>query len=52
MHFHLNNPVIIGKKKTTDIQFYCEVGGGVEHLESRRKAKNDDDEIEDEEKVR
>jgi len=35
------------------VQFYCEVGGGVEHLEGRKKThKNDDDEIEEEERLR
>lgn len=47
------SPIIVGKKKTQDIQFYCEVGGGVEHLEGRkRNNRNDEDEIEDEEKQR
>lgn len=53
IHFHLYSPIILGKKKTHDVQFYCEVGGGVEHLEGRRKHnRNDEDEIEDEERSR
>lgn len=25
IHFHLHNPIMIGKKKTKDVQFYVEV---------------------------
>lgn len=47
------SPIILGKKKTQDVQVYCEVGGGVEHLEGRRRnTRNDEDEIEDEERQR
>lgn len=43
----------MGKRKTHDVQFYCEVGGAVEHLEGRKKTnRNDDDEIEEEERLR
>lgn len=28
LHFHLINPIMIGNKKTKDVQFYCEVGAG------------------------
>jgi hypothetical protein len=27
VHFHLHNPIMIGNKKTKDVQFYAEVGG-------------------------
>jgi nucleosome binding factor SPN SPT16 subunit len=27
LHFHLHNPIMIGNKKTKDVQFYVEVGG-------------------------
>lgn len=26
LHFHLHNPIMMGNKKTKDVQFYCEVG--------------------------
>jgi nucleosome binding factor SPN SPT16 subunit len=26
VHFHLHNPIMIGNKKTKDVQFYAEVG--------------------------
>jgi nucleosome binding factor SPN SPT16 subunit len=25
LHFHLQNPIMVGKKKTQDVQFYTEV---------------------------
>jgi hypothetical protein len=28
LHFHLVNPIMIGNKKTKDVQFYFEVGRG------------------------
>ena len=28
MHFHLHHPIMIGKKKTKDVQFYVEVSSG------------------------
>ena len=28
LHFHLINPIMLGNKKTKDVQFYTEVGGG------------------------
>jgi nucleosome binding factor SPN SPT16 subunit len=27
LHFHLHNPIMIGNKKTKDVQFYAEVRG-------------------------
>ncbi|CAD8166538.1 unnamed protein product [Paramecium pentaurelia] len=53
LHFHLHSPIVLGKRKTHDVQFYCEVGGAVEHLEGRKKTnRNDEDEIEEEERLR
>lgn len=26
LHFHLINPIMLGNKKTKDVQFYVEVG--------------------------
>ncbi|CAD8115753.1 unnamed protein product [Paramecium sonneborni] len=53
LHLHLHSPIVLGKRKTHDVQFYCEVGGAVEHLEGRKKTnRNDDDEIEEEERLR
>ena len=44
--------MLIGKKKTNDIQFFCDVGQTVEHLENKRRNRNDEDEIEEEERLR
>ena len=52
VHFSLKAGVMIGKKKTNDVQFYCDVGQSVEHLENRRRNRNDEDEIEEEERMR
>ncbi len=27
LHMHLHNPIMVGNKKTKDVQFYTEVGG-------------------------
>ena len=29
LHFHLNNPIMLGNKKTKDVQFYTEVRCGI-----------------------
>lgn len=29
LHFHLIDPIMMGNKKTKDVQFYAEVGAGV-----------------------
>lgn len=53
LHFHLISPIMLGRKKTQDIQFYCELDGGVEHLEGRRRSnRNEIEEMEDEERLR
>ena len=28
VHFHLHNPIMMGNKKTKDVQFYARWGGG------------------------
>jgi nucleosome binding factor SPN SPT16 subunit len=51
LHFNLKAPIVVGdKKKTSDIQFYTEVGIQAEDIDFRRKPMNDDDEIEQEER--
>ena len=49
IHFHLKRPIIIGKKRSYDVQFYTEAGLQAEDLDVRRRG-NDDDEIEQEER--
>ncbi|SCM25164.1 FACT complex subunit SPT16, putative [Plasmodium chabaudi chabaudi] len=53
IHFHLKRYIMVGKKKTLDVQFYCEVGTQIDDLD-RAKARNvyDPDEMHDEMKER
>lgn len=52
LHFHLHNAVMVGSKKTTDIQFYSEAGIQSDDLEMRRRAGQDLDEIQQEQRER
>ena len=52
IHFHLKNPITIGKKKTHDVQFYQEVIEATENLDGSRKNMYDPDEIEEEQRER
>nr|pir 138K protein - Tetrahymena thermophila [Tetrahymena thermophila]AAS65456.1 p138 [Tetrahymena thermophila] len=47
IHFNLKNPIMIGKKKVWDVQFYTEAGLPPEDLNNRRRG-HDYDEIEEE----
>ncbi|KNC36435.1 transcriptional regulator [Plasmodium falciparum RAJ116] len=53
IHFHLKRYIMVGKKKTLDVQFYCEAGTQIDDLD-RAKARNvyDPDEMHDEMKER
>ncbi|KAK2198277.1 bifunctional FACT complex subunit Spt16 [Babesia duncani] len=45
IHFNLKFPILVGKRKTSDVQFYCEVGTQVDDLDNRRgRSYNDPDE--------
>ena len=48
LHFHLHNPIMVGNKKTKDIQFYTEVGLAADDLDIRRRNLQDMDELEQE----
>jgi len=52
LHFHLKNPIMLGKKKTYDVQFYAEVMEVVQTLDNSRRAMHDPDEIEEEQRER
>lgn len=52
VHFHLNNPIMIGKKKTIDVQFYSQVIDTVQTLDGGRRSMYDPDEIEEEQRER
>jgi len=46
MHFHMKEAVMVGKKKTFDVQFFTEVGALTEDLSARRAGNaHDPDEI-------
>lgn len=38
IHFHLHHPIMLGKKKTQDVQFYAEVMDVVQTINSGRRA--------------
>ena len=52
VHFRLRNPIMVGKKKTEDVQFYTEVGEAVQTLDGGRRSMYDPDEIEEEQRER
>ena len=45
LHLHLHNPILIGKKKTNDVQFFREAGAQSDDLDIRRRG-NDMEEYE------
>lgn len=54
LHFSLENPILLGNKKVTDVQFYKESGVAAEdiNLTGGRHKHNDMDELEEEEMLR
>ena len=52
IHFHLKDPIMVGKHKTTDVQFYTEVVEGSQALDSRRRSAYDPDEVDEENRER
>ena len=52
IHFHLKHPIIIGKKKCMDIQFYTEVVEASQALDGRRRSMYDPDELDEEQRER
>ena len=38
VHFHLTNSIMVGKKKTNDVQFYAEVMDSVQTLDAGRRS--------------
>jgi nucleosome binding factor SPN SPT16 subunit len=51
VHFHLHNPIMVGKKKTSDVQFITEVVEASEDV-SARGSVYDPDEVEKEQQER
>ncbi|KAL1528547.1 hypothetical protein AB1Y20_009890 [Prymnesium parvum] len=52
MHFHLHNPIMIGKKKTKDVQFYVEIMEASYSLDNAHRSGFDPDELEEEQRER
>ena len=51
-HFHLKNPIMIGKKKQLDVQFFTEVVDASQAVDDRRRSMYDPDEMDDEQRER
>lgn len=52
IHFHLKNPIMIGKKKHSDVQFFTEVIDASQAVENARRSHFDPDEMDDEQRER
>lgn len=52
VHFHLKNPIMIGKKKQKDIQFFTEVVDASQAVDNGRRSMYDPDEMDDEQRER
>ncbi|CAL4892397.1 unnamed protein product [Urochloa decumbens] len=52
LHFHLCNEIMVGNKKTRDVQFYIEVMDAVDSISLKRRSAWDPDEIEEEHRER
>ena len=48
IHFHLKQPLMVGKKKAYDVQFYTEIVDASQALDNRGKSSYDPDELEEE----
>ncbi|KAL7512855.1 hypothetical protein ACHAXN_009953 [Cyclotella atomus] len=52
VHFHLKNPIMIGKKKQEDIQFFTEVVDASQAVDAGKRSMYDPDEMDDEQRER
>jgi len=52
IHFHLRNPIMVGKKKQQDIQFFTEVVDASQAVDAGRRSMYDPDEMDDEQRER
>jgi nucleosome binding factor SPN SPT16 subunit len=52
LHYHLHNHIMVGNKKTKDVQFYVEVMDVVQTLGGGKRSTYDPDEIEEENRER
>lgn len=52
IHFHLKNPIMIGKKKHKDVQFFTEVIDASQAVDNSRRSMYDPDELDEEQRER
>lgn len=52
LHFHLRDHIMVGTKKTKDVQFYVQVMEAVVKLNEHRRRQFDQDELEEEQRER
>ncbi|KAL5060689.1 hypothetical protein RYX36_032293 [Vicia faba] len=52
LHFHLHNNIMVGNKKTKDVQFYVEVMDMVQNVGGGKRSAYDPDELEEEQRER
>jgi nucleosome binding factor SPN SPT16 subunit len=52
VHFHLKHPIMVGKKKSADVQFYVEVMESAVRLSDSKRRHFDQDELEEEQRER
>ncbi|KAL7575718.1 hypothetical protein ACA910_003052 [Epithemia clementina (nom. ined.)] len=52
VHFHLKNPIMIGKVKRLDVQFFTEVIDASQAVDNGRRSMYDPDEMDDEQRER
>ncbi|XP_016190330.1 FACT complex subunit SPT16-like [Arachis ipaensis] len=52
LHFHLHNHIMVGNKKTKDVQFYVEVMDMVQNVGGSKRSAYDPDELEEEQRER
>ncbi|GKY95619.1 hypothetical protein MPSEU_000523200 [Mayamaea pseudoterrestris] len=52
IHFHLKNPIMVGKKRHSDVQFFTEVVDASSAVDNSRRSMYDPDEMDDEQRER
>lgn len=52
VHFHLKNPIMVGKKRQRDVQFFTEVVDASQTVDAGRRSMYDPDEVDDEQRER
>ena len=52
IHFHLKNPIMVGKKRQKDVQFFTEVIDASLQVDGRNRNLYDPDEVDDEQRER